>query len=232
MCATPNSDRAILDHIQHLRSTIPPHVRLIAVTKTIPVATMRLAYQAGIRDFGENRVQEAIAKQAELTDLPDLTWHLIGHLQRNKARQALEHFHWIHSIDSLALATRLNQLAQELGRSPRICLQVKLRPDPAKTGWLPADLLVALPLLETLTALQVSGLMTIPPAADLDPKEILNIFHETQELARKLQGQRRSGSTLNFQELSMGMSSDYPLGIQAGSTMVRLGRILFGDRPG
>ena len=103
------------DRIVRFRQTIPDSVRVVAVTKQVSVEVMRVAYAAGVRDFGENRIQDAETKQAQLTDLPDITWHLIGHLQANKAKKALEQFQWIHSVDSLKLAQRLNQLAD---RSP------------------------------------------------------------------------------------------------------------------
>lgn len=121
---------SISERINTVRAQLPPSVRLIAVTKQVPSDVIRAAYTAGIRDFGENRIQEAIAKQAELQDLSDITWHFIGHLQSNKAKKALENFQWIHSVDNLKLAQRLNELAQQIGISPCVCLQVKILPDP------------------------------------------------------------------------------------------------------
>lgn len=112
--ATPLAHR-----IAKIRAQLPPTVCLIAVTKQVPPSLMRQAYAAGIRDFGESRIQEVLPKQAELHDLADVTWHLIGHLQTNKARLALEHFDWIHSLDSLRLAQRLHSLAAEVGRRLR-----------------------------------------------------------------------------------------------------------------
>ena len=103
---------------------------MIAVSKQVSAQAIRSAYAAGIRDFGESRIQEAASKQAELQDLPDITWHFIGHLQGNKAKKAIEQFHWIHSVDNLKLAQRLDQLAQQLGVSPQVCLQVKFSPIP------------------------------------------------------------------------------------------------------
>jgi PLP dependent protein len=214
------------ERITRIRSTLPPEVRLIAVSKTVSVEHMRAAYAAGIRDFGENRVQEALGKQANLQDLPEITWHLIGPLQRNKVRKAVEHFNWIHSVDSLPLAERIAEIALELNRSPRLCLQVKLRPDPQKIGWTPEELQIALPRLAALPALKICGLMSIPPL-HTDPEETLKIFKEVHDLAKNL----TEMSGLCFQELSLGMSGDYPLAIQSGATMIRLGSILFGDRP-
>jgi hypothetical protein len=202
-------------------------VRLIAVTKRVSVEAIREAYQAGVRDFGESQVQEAAAKQDELQDLPDITWHLIGHLQSNKAKKALTQFQWIHSCDSLKLAQRLNQLACELAVTPQICLQVKIMPDPHKYGWTIPELLEILPELDQCKALQIQGLMTIPPLG-LSPQETLGVFERTRDLADEIG--RQNWSNLRMQQLSMGMSEDYALAIQAGATMVRLGRIIFGER--
>jgi hypothetical protein len=218
---------AVIARVVHARSTLPESVRLIAVTKQVPVELMRAAYRAGIRDFGESRIQEAIAKQLELSDLTDLTWHFIGHLQTNKALKALEHFQWIHSVDNLKLAQHLNRLAQELQQRPQICLQVKILPDPQKYGWAPSELLIDLPILNQCTHLNICGLMTIPPLG-LTPTEIQGVFQQTRELATKIQ--QHSGSHLRMQQLSMGMSDDYQLAVAAGATMVRLGRVLFGER--
>ncbi|MFE1746353.1 YggS family pyridoxal phosphate-dependent enzyme [Coleofasciculus sp. H7-2] len=218
---------AIAQRLFQIRQQLPESVRLIAVTKQVSPEAMREAYAAGVRDFGESRISEAELKQAQLQDLPDITWHLIGHLQSNKARKALEQFQWIHSIDSLKLAQRLNQLALELSRPPFICLQVKLLPDPNKYGWTVPELLADLPALNECYNLQIQGLMTIPPF-DLNASEILSVFDSTRKLADEIRQQ--NWSNIQMQQLSMGMSDDYPLAVQAGATMVRLGRILFGER--
>lgn len=211
--------------LAELRPTLPANVRLIAVSKQIPVAAMRAAYDLGIRDFAESRVQEAALKQAELTDWTDVTWHFIGRLQANKVAKALDHFAWIHSLDSLALAQRLDKLAANRPNKPNCCLQVKLAPDPNKTGWSASELLAALPELVACRNLNLRGLMTIPPY-DLPAAETMAIFEQTSDLAQQI----RLQSDLPITELSMGMSDDYPLAIQAGATMVRLGRTLFGAR--
>jgi hypothetical protein len=218
---------AIAQRLFQIRQQLPESVRLIAVSKQVSPEAMREAYAAGVRDFGESRISEAELKQAQLQDLPDITWHLIGHLQSNKARKALEQFQWIHSIDSLKLAQRLNQLAIELSRRPFICLQVKLLPDPNKYGWTVPQLLADLPALNECYNLQIQGLMTIPPF-DLKASEILSVFDSTRKLADEIRQQ--NWSNIQMQQLSMGMSDDYPLAVQAGATMVRLGRILFGER--
>lgn len=218
---------SIAQRIAKIRQNLPDSVRTIAVTKQVSVEAIREAYASGVRDFGESRIQEAEVKQAQLQDLPDITWHLIGHLQSNKARKALEKFQWIHSLDSLDLAQRLNHLANSLCLSPQVCLQVKILPDPSKYGWSVPDLLTDLPALDRCDALQIRGLMTILPRG-LDPAESLEAFKRTCELADKIKQQK--WSNIQMQQLSMGMSGDYPLAVQAGATMIRLGQIIFGER--
>ncbi|MBK4730930.1 YggS family pyridoxal phosphate-dependent enzyme [Oxynema sp. CENA135] len=217
----------IASRLDRIRSTLPPSVRLIAVTKQVSVALMREAYAAGIRDFGENRIQEADSKYEQLRDLPDITWHGIGHIQSNKAKRAVELFDWIHSCDSLKLARRLNRLAGELSRSPQVCLQVKLRPDPNKYGWSVERLWQDLPELDRCEHLQIKGLMAIAPLG-LDEGETATLFARAAQLAREI-GQQ-PWQRLQMTELSMGMSGDYALAVGEGATMVRLGRILFGER--
>lgn len=222
-------DRAvtIAERITAVSEQLPPQTRLVAVTKKVSVSSMRQAYQAGIRDFGESRIQELEAKQAELKDLSDITWHFIGHLQRNKAKRAVEICQWIHSVDTLALARRLNQLAADQSQRPKICLQVKVLDDPNKYGWSVEDLKIALDELMQYKCLDVQGLMTILPLG-LSEEEQRSAFRELRILAEQLT--KQTDKVLNFKELSMGMSGDYPLAVQEGSTLVRLGRLLFGDR--
>ena len=223
--ASPTS--AIGDRIAQIRQTLPDSVRLIAVTKQVSADAIREAYAAGVRDFGENRVQEAEAKQAELQDLADVTWHLIGHLQTNKAAKAIALFQWIHSIDSLKLAQRLDQLAADLPQPPQVCLQVKILPDPDKFGWSVPDLLNDLPQLDQCRHLNIVGLMAIPPLG-LDEAQTRSLFNQTRDLAAQIRQQ--PWQRIQMTELSIGMSDDYPLAIEAGATAIRLGRTLFGDR--
>ncbi|MBE9078156.1 YggS family pyridoxal phosphate-dependent enzyme [Romeria aff. gracilis LEGE 07310] len=218
---------AIAERLAAVRATIPARVRLIAVTKTFSAEVVRAAYEAGLRDFGENRVQEAIAKQAELSDLSGMTWHLIGRLQSNKSRKALEHFQWIHSIDSLKLAERLNLQAAELDLRPSCCLQLKLRPDPNKGGLTLAELQRDLSDYAQMQHLNITGLMAIPPQG-LEPDETQAVFIQTQEIAKMIN--QMAFPHLKISQLSLGMSADYPLAIAAGSTMIRLGTLLFGQR--
>lgn len=218
----------IAERIHQIRQTLPDSVRLLAVTKHVSIESMRAAYDAGVRDFAENRVQEAEVKQAQLHDLTDITWHLIGHLQSNKAQKALECFQWIHSIDDLKLAQRLNRLAAPLPQKPQSLLQVKLLPDPTKYGWSEAELLHDLSLLSECKDLRIQGLMTILPYG-LTASEATTAFQQIQSLANTIRQQNLPH--IQMQVLSMGMSNDYLLAVQAGTTMIRLGRILFGDRP-
>lgn len=215
------------ERITNICGSLPASVRLVAVSKTFPPEAIRAAYHAGIRNFAENRIQEAASKQAQLQDLSDITWHFIGSLQSNKAKKAMELFDWIHSVDSLKLAERLNQLAAQLGVSPQVCLQVKILPDPNKSGWSVPQLLADLPALNKCEDLQIQGLMTIPPLG-LNEAETMNVFNSTYKLAKEIE--RQNWSHLKMREVSMGMSGDYQLAVQAGATMVRLGTILFGER--
>jgi hypothetical protein len=226
MTAFSQVGATITERIFQIQQSLPPSVRLIAVSKQVAVSAMRAAYQAGVRDFGESRIQEVEAKRSQLQDLSDVTWHLIGHLQSNKAQRALELFQWIHSVDSLKLAERLNRLAAPLPTKPRICLQVKVLPDPRKAGWLVKDLLLDLPQLDTFEHLDIQGLMTILPIG-LTHAETLSAFQQIQSLADSIA--QKDWQRIQMQELSMGMSNDYVAAIQAGATMIRLGRILFGD---
>jgi pyridoxal phosphate enzyme (YggS family) len=221
------SPQAIIQRIAEVQQELPTSVMLIAVTKFFPAEVVRLAYGAGIRHFGESRVQEAIQKQAELTDLTDITWHLIGHLQTNKVRKAVEHFQWIHSVDSLKVAQKIDQAAADLQRTPQGCLQVKLMPDPAKYGFDRDSLDQALPALDQLTHLKIRGLMTIPPL-NTSANTVNQLFADAATLADQINHQGLSHIVLD--QLSMGMSGDYKTAIAAGATMVRLGTRLFGMR--
>ena len=218
---------SISERIAQIQQTLPASVRLIAVTKQVSVEAMREAYEAGVRDFGESRVQEAELKQSQLSDLTDIVWHLIGHLQANKVQKAVQIFQWIHSVDSLKLAQRIDRIAESLNQTPNLCLQIKMMPDPTKYGWTVPELFTEMSALDALEHVNIRGIMTIPPLGLSDSK-LLQLFQETQQLATKIR--MANLSRINLQELSMGMSNDYPTAIQAGSTMVRLGRILFGDR--
>ena len=222
------SPQHIKDHIHALQQGLPSSVTLIGVTKFFPAEVVRVAYDAGLRHFGESRVQEAVPKQAELEDLPDLTWHLIGHLQSNKVRKAVGYFQWIHSVDSLKIARKIDQAAADLRKMPQCCLQVKMVPDPPKYGFDLDELEQALPALNQLTHLNIRGLMTIPPL-DTPPPQVKAIFADAAALAAQINQQGLSNIVID--QLSMGMSGDYESAIAAGATMIRLGTSLFGPRP-
>ncbi len=217
----------VLQKIALIQREIPQNVDLIAITKQIGIEPMREAYNAGIRNFGENRLQEALEKQEQLKDLTDLNWHFIGHIQKNKARKIIENFGWIHSVDSLALAARLNKIAEELNLMPKVFLQVKILPDPNKYGWSKTELWQDLPQLNQYQQLNFQGLMTIMPLG-LSPTQALEAFQATARLAAAIR--QTEYSNLALKELSMGMSGDYQMAIQAGATKIRLGRIIFGER--
>jgi hypothetical protein len=189
------------------------------VSKGHPAEAIRRAVRAGQRSFAESRLQEAAAKQEALRDLEPLDWHFIGRLQSNKARGVLRRFGTIHSVDGIALAERLQRIAAEEGWAPRIFLQVKLRPDPNKTGFDPAALRTAWPDLQALAPLRIVGLMTIAPFG-LPPEDRSRLFGECAALAAEL----------DLPELSMGMSGDWREAVAAGSTWVRLGTAVFGAR--
>jgi pyridoxal phosphate enzyme (YggS family) len=215
----PGETLSLNQRLGAIRLVLPQGARLLAVSKGHPAALIREAVALGQRSFGESRVQEAIAKQAELADLKPLDWHFIGRLQANKARQVLRHFGTIHSLDSLELAQRLARIACEEGLSPRVLFQVKCRPDPNKTGFDPELLNQQWPELSSLQPLQPVGLMTIAPMG-CNEQERLALFHDCSQLA----------DHLGLPERSMGMSGDWPQAVAAGSTLVRIGSGVFGQR--
>lgn len=214
------TDPPLAERFAAVRRSLPANCRLLAVSKGHGAHAIRQAVALGQRSFAESRLQEAQAKQAELADLEPLDWHFIGRLQANKARGVLRHFGTLHSLDSLPLAERLQRIAREEGVSPVVFAQVKLRPDPGKTGFDLAALREAWPVLAELAPLRLRGLMTLAPQG-LGAAERLALFQECAALARELQ----------LPELSMGMSGDWREAVQAGSTWVRLGSLLFGERP-
>lgn len=218
--------QSVAQKIRSIRSSLPPNVKLIAVTKQATVSAMRVAYSVGIRDFGENRLQVATPKQQELADLPEITWHFIGTIQKNKAKKILEQFDWIHSVDRLEIAQTLNSLAQQQPKRPKILLQIKLLPDANKQGWSKESLLENLKELQTLQNLDIIGLMTILPLG-LSPEEQYQTFGQLKTLQHEIN--HHPDNTLHLTELSMGMSDDYLIAIKAGATSIRLGQILFSE---
>jgi PLP dependent protein len=197
-------------------------VRIVAVTKTHGPEAIQAALAAGLRDIGENRVQEALQKQDALADLP-IEWHLIGTLQRNKARHAAGRFALIHSIDRADLATELDRRVPAGGRQ-RILVQVNCSDEPQKGGVSPESLPALLDQLRSLERVEVQGLMTMSALTD-DAVEQRRAFRRLRELR---DGAERAGHRLPH--LSMGMSGDYPIAVEEGATMIRLGTVLFGER--
>jgi pyridoxal phosphate enzyme (YggS family) len=197
-------------------------VRIVAVTKTHGPEAVRAALAAGIRDVGENRVQEALQKQEALLDV-SVEWHLVGTLQRNKAKQAAGRFVLIHSVDRADLAAELDRRVVPGDRQP-ILVQVNCSAEPQKGGVEPASLPMLLDQLRILERIEVQGLMTMSALTD-DQAEQRRAFRLLRELR---DASERSGHRLP--ELSMGMSGDYPIAVEEGATMIRLGTILFGER--
>lgn len=191
-------------------------ITLVAVSKTFPAEAVDAAVAAGIRAVGENRVQEARAKKPSVSGSAE--WHLIGHLQSNKAKEAAQLFDWIQTIDSAALADRVARFAETEGKRLSVLLQVNVGGEEQKNGVEPAETAELLRQTSSLKALDVRGLMTIPPAGNAD---------ETRRCFRELRTLR---DELGLQHLSMGMSEDFEIAIEEGATMIRVGRAIFGSR--
>jgi hypothetical protein len=211
------------------RASRPPDaVRLVAVSKTFPPEAVREAFGAGVRDFGENRVQEAETKAPALDDLRSagLVWHLVGHLQSNKARRAVALFEVIESVDRVELARRLDRHGGEAGRRVRALVQVDLAGEETKSGLPADDLLPGLGEMRSLGSLRVEGLMVLPPYFD-DPERARPFFRRLRELRDRAAGQ----GLLAGEELSMGMSHDLEVAVEEGATIVRVGTAIFGERP-
>jgi len=204
----------------------PEDVRLIAISKTFPPELIRAASAAGLRHFGENRVQEAAAKRPALSDLT-VTWHLVGHLQTNKAKLARELFHWIHSVDSQRLAARLDRVAASRDDRLPVLIEVNLSGEATKTGVAENEVVPLVEAVSRLETLEVRGLMVIPPWFE-DPERVRPFFRRLRELAEEIES--RQLSNVSMRELSMGMSHDFEVAIEEGATMVRLGTAIFGPR--
>ena len=204
----------------------PATVRLVAISKTFSADHVRAVADCGQVDFGENRVQEAFDKMDRTADLP-LRWHLVGHLQSNKAKKAGSRFDVVHSVDNAALMTRLNEGAAGAARSVDLLIQIDLAGEPTKHGAgldsLPAFFTAA----AGLTAARLTGLMLLPPAVT-DPEEARPFFRALREIREGLTARGRPASMLA--ELSMGMSHDFEVAIEEGATLVRVGTAIFGSR--
>jgi pyridoxal phosphate enzyme (YggS family) len=200
-------------------------ITLIAVSKTFDPSTVQQAVDAGAHDLGENRVQEAIAKVATVKG--NLRWHLIGHLQSNKARQAVEAFDVIHTVDSSQLAQRLDRTAGEVGRRPAVLVQVDLAHEPTKSGADESELPAIIEALDSARHLELRGLMTLPPFFD-SAEQTRPYFRRLREILESLNRGREPEQKLT--ELSMGMSHDFEAAVEEGATMVRVGTAIFGAR--
>jgi pyridoxal phosphate enzyme (YggS family) len=202
----------------------PDEVTILAVTKTFPAHVVREAYDAGLRRFGENYIQEALAKMAALPD--DIEWHMVGHLQSNKAKQAVERFALIHSLDSVHLAQELDKQAGKRELRQPVLLQVNIADEDTKFGFEPAQVVDAAREISELEHLEIRGLMTVGPLVH-NPEDIRWVFRELRGLRDKVQAQFPE---LNLRELSMGMTGDFETAIEEGATIVRVGRAIFGER--
>jgi len=230
---------SIFDNVAEVRERIasaarragrtPDSITLMAVSKTQPPERIREAYDAGLRMFGENRVQEFSAKAGELADLHDVEWHMIGHLQTNKASRTVELFRAVDSVDSLKLAEKLDAAGRQFSRRLNVLIEVNVGGEAAKSGVSPDssaldELLIAAPRLE---ALVFRGLMTVPPFTN-DPQGARPYFRKLCELRDTLAARKLPAVAMN--ELSMGMSHDFEIAIEEGSTCVRVGTAIFGER--
>ncbi len=208
----------------------PEAITLMAVSKIVEPQRIKEAYAAGLRIFGENRVQEFEGKHEALRDLKDAEWHLIGHLQSNKAKKAAELFSAVDSVDSLRLAERLNQAAEQSGKKLPVLIEIKVGEEESKAG-IPLDspelesLLRAAPKLEHL---QIRGLMTVPPFTE-NPEGARPYFRVLRDLRDQIAARNLPGIQMDV--LSMGMSHDFEVAIEEGSTCVRVGTAIFGARP-
>ncbi|AZD32380.1 YggS family pyridoxal phosphate-dependent enzyme [Pseudomonas chlororaphis] len=199
-------------------------IHLLAVSKTKPAAALREAYAAGLRDFGENYLQEALGKQAELGDLP-LSWHFIGPIQSNKTRAIAENFAWVHSVDRLKIAQRLSEQRPADLPPLNICIQVNVSGEASKSGCTPADLPALASAISALPRLKLRGLMAIP-----EPTEDRAAQDAAFAAVRRLNENLRESLDLPTDTLSMGMSHDLEAAIAQGATWVRIGTALFGAR--
>jgi pyridoxal phosphate enzyme (YggS family) len=237
-------DRRISENIKRLYRAIshaamragrePHDVRLIAVTKNVAADAVIKALEIGLRDFGESRIQEFRGKYEEITERLGssaggqkgykMRWHLIGHLQKNKAKVAVEFFDLIHSVDSAELADLLNRSAEKINKTQSIMLQVKLSSEESKYGIEKNKTEEILRYIEGMKNLRIEGLMTIPPYFD-DPQKVRPYFRELREIRDDAEA-----NGFRLPELSMGMSHDFEVAVEEGATMVRVGTAIFGER--
>jgi pyridoxal phosphate enzyme (YggS family) len=222
---------ARISHAEERAGRTSGGVRLVAISKGQPIEKIRAAYQHGIRDFGENRVREALPKLAHLEDYGDIQWHMVGHIQSRKARSVVSGFHIVHSVDRWKLAHRLDRFAREDGIKLPVLLECNVSGEVAKSGWNlqdEASWSSALPEFERIQDLEnidVQGLMTMAPWIS-DESILRSCFAKLREL-RSFISSKLPGS---WNELSMGMTDDFEYAIEEGATIVRIGRAIFGER--
>jgi len=204
----------------------PASIRIVAVSKTFTAEHVRVAADAGQLDFGENKVQEGLQKIAQTADL-QIKWHLVGHLQSNKARKAGARFDVVHSVDSAGLVGKLDEAAQAEGRTLDLLVQVDLAGEATKHGAQEAELAPIFDAARHCRAARVVGLMLLPPATD-DPQGARPYFRALRDMRDRLLARDVDGSTVG--ELSMGMSHDFEVAIEEGATLVRVGTAIFGER--
>lgn len=205
----------------------PNSVRLLPVSKTKSEKVLRMAYAAGIREFGENRVQEAQQKSEEMADLTDARWCVIGHLQTNKAKYVARFAHEFQALDNLRVAEELDRRLQQEGRSLDVFVQVNSSNEPQKFGLLPAEVAAFIQELPNYSALNVKGLMTLAEFSSSEER-VRACFVRMRELQAQLRDNLPSG--ISIDELSMGMSGDFEIAIEEGATVVRVGQAIFGER--
>jgi PLP dependent protein len=203
----------------------PSEITIVAVSKTHPLKEVQKVYDAGCRDFGESRIQEADSKIPALPS--DIRWHFVGTLQKNKVRKALGHFDLIHSVDSLELAQKISAVSEEEGQSSCVLLEVRTSGEATKHGLNEKEWKTSMTSVLSLPALKLEGLMTMAPFVD-DESVIRSCFARTKLLQLVLQN--HAGDKNLFRQLSMGMTHDYPIAIQEGATILRIGTAIFGGR--
>jgi hypothetical protein len=236
-----SQEEIIAENLAYVRASIvesaqrvgrsPKDVTLVAVSKTKPLEFVKMAYNLGMRDFGENRVQEALDKQTAFSS-PDLRWHMIGHVQTNKANKIAGSFAYIHSIDSLHVAQALQRAAEKKHkvddvdvRQP-VFLQINISGEASKDGMAPAETLFIARQIIALPHLEVRGLMTVAPLVE-NAEQVRPVFRALRELRDRL---RQDLPDEHWEHLSMGMTDDYHVAIEEGATIVRVGRAIFGER--
>ncbi len=207
------------ESLVQIKNSLPTEVNLLAVSKSHQASSIRSFFHKGQLDFGESRLQEALPKINDLSDLNGICWHFVGRLQSNKVRGVVKNFNVIHSLHSLALSERIARISEEEGRHPKVFLQIKLREDIAKVGFSKEELLSVWPKLMELPNINIIGLMTIAPIT-LELNERKKLFRDCRDLANKLK----------LKECSMGMSNDWREAVEAGATWIRVGSLLFGKR--